>query len=662
LAPIGILFERHFSMTRTRVASAAALIGAATWLLLAHGIPLVRELASGPEDRADDGPGEARMAAIPAPTTPPPWSGSVLATVLGQGSTKAVALVGIDGIDGIDGGAPARQLATGFDEIGRLAWSPDGRSLAFAGRRGGNWDLYRVDRDGAGLARLTDHPAFDGWPAWSPDGREIAFVSYRDGNLDVYRLPVSGGAAGDPPVEGGGAVPADGAASRLDAGAVRVTAGEGPAIEPAWSPDGRWIAVAAWHEGAYRLEAVAPSGGTPTVIAEPTEGMDLRSPAWAPDGRQLAYLEQRHGAKQLVVRSWEPGDATPDRTTATLAARVTAFDWFPGGGALVFATADRGGGEVRIRGHLAGGGWQTVAMPARAEGLSWARGPLPEGLPELEPVRVEAPSAAPPLPGMGGAGVAQAAQAAQAAAAPDAGGSDARPGLASLDDVRVSGARIHAGLAGDFAAMRAEVRAAVGADFLGTLSDLWRPVGFASRGSAFFSWHKLGRAFDTQMEFRGPGGRRDMVLVREETDGRTQWRMLLRAAAQDGSAGRPITEAGWTFAAGSGDPELTREGGRRSGSVPAGYWVDFTAIAERYGWRRIPSLSRPGLDWRRDWEAIEYWHYERRDGLRWFEAARQVYPEEHLATQLHPERLNDLDISLQRLVRLGFPPGWPNEG
>ena len=191
---------------------------------------------------------------------------------------------------------------------------------------------------------------------------------------------------------------------------------------------------------------------------------------------------------------------------------------------------------------------------------------------------------------------------------------------------------------------------------------MWRPLGFKSAGSAFFSWHKTGRAFDTLMELRGPGGRRDLVLVREDVGGRTMWRMWLRAAAQDGSVGRPLTEPGWSFAAGSGDPELEAEGGRRGPNVPPGYWVDFTALAERYGWRRISSLTQGNLDWHRDWEAIEYWHFERRDGLSWYEAVRQVYDHDHIVLQLDPERLQELNISFARLARMGFPAGWPGEG
>jgi TolB protein len=181
-------------------------------------------------------------------------------------------------------------------------------------------------------------------------------------------------------------------------------------------------------------------------------------------------------------------------------------------------------------------------------------------------------------------------------------------------------------------------------------------------GSAVLSWHKTGRAFDTQMELRGPGGRQDMVLVREDTDGHTKWRMFLRAAAQDGRVGRPLVEPGCSFAAGSGSADDAQAGGRRADTPPGGYWVDFTDLAGRYGWQRITSLTQGSVDWRSDWEGIEHWHYKRRDGLSWFQAVRQLYPEAELAAELNPDRLRALKVPLGRLARQGFPAGWPNEG
>jgi TolB protein len=511
---------------------------------------------------------------------------------------------------------PAHVLLTGFEEIAAPAWSPDGRELAFGARRDNNWDLYVVRGDGSDLRRLTTHAAFDGWPAWSPDGGSLAFVSHRDGVLALYRLPLDGG----------------------EATAVRLSPGDGPVIEPAWSPDGRWLAYAAWADGAYRLEALRLDGGEPHILADSTDGRDLRAPAWSPDGDRLAWLELLHGEGRLVSQPWgaEPGALTG--SASTHAAQASAFAWFPGGQALAAMAIGRFGRQLSLRPLGAFSSAATIDLPPGPAALGWTRAPLSAALPLAAPAPAMTASRTEIAP------VTEAAQ----------------PGLVDLPDVAVPGARINAALAEDFAALRADLQAGTGRDFLGTLADAWRPLSFKSSGSAFFSWHKTGRAFDTQMELWGPGRRRDMVLVREDLGGWIQWRMFLRAAAQDGSVGRPLTEPGWTFSAGSGDEALMATGGRRGATVPAGYWLDFSALAARRGWQRIPSQVRGNLDWRRDWTGIEYWHYERRDGLRWYDAARQVYSHAELVDAMHPDRLRGLDLA--RLVRLGFPPAWPEEG
>ncbi len=72
------------------------------------------------------------------------------------------------------------------------AVSPDGQTVAFMSRRNGNWDVYVVGIDGAGLTQLTLDVASDGLPVWSPDGRTIAFVSNRDGAWAVWAMDADG--------------------------------------------------------------------------------------------------------------------------------------------------------------------------------------------------------------------------------------------------------------------------------------------------------------------------------------------------------------------------------------------------------------------------------------------------------------------------------------
>ena len=75
---------------------------------------------------------------------------------------------------------------------GPTSASPVTGRIAFASSRDGNREIYVMNADGSGLARLTDNRADDQAPAWSPDGRRIAFTSRRDGNLEIYVMNADG--------------------------------------------------------------------------------------------------------------------------------------------------------------------------------------------------------------------------------------------------------------------------------------------------------------------------------------------------------------------------------------------------------------------------------------------------------------------------------------
>lgn len=71
------------------------------------------------------------------------------------------------------------------------AISPDGNNIAFSYKG----DLYKVSAQGGEALQLTNHQAHDTEPVWSNDGKSIAFASDRYGNFDVYLIPSGGGEA-----------------------------------------------------------------------------------------------------------------------------------------------------------------------------------------------------------------------------------------------------------------------------------------------------------------------------------------------------------------------------------------------------------------------------------------------------------------------------------
>ncbi|MBN7816587.1 S41 family peptidase [Algoriphagus pacificus] len=71
------------------------------------------------------------------------------------------------------------------------AISPDGSQIAFTFKG----DLYLVSSTGGNAKQITFHEAHDYKPVWSKDGRQIAFASDRYGNFDVFIMDAAGGPA-----------------------------------------------------------------------------------------------------------------------------------------------------------------------------------------------------------------------------------------------------------------------------------------------------------------------------------------------------------------------------------------------------------------------------------------------------------------------------------
>jgi hypothetical protein len=66
--------------------------------------------------------------------------------------------------------------------LDQVAWSADGRRLAFTGESGLGYrqiNIWTVDADGGGLRRVT-RTGDALWPVWAPDGRSIVYARLED--------------------------------------------------------------------------------------------------------------------------------------------------------------------------------------------------------------------------------------------------------------------------------------------------------------------------------------------------------------------------------------------------------------------------------------------------------------------------------------------------
>jgi serine/threonine-protein kinase len=170
------------------------------------------------------------------------------------------------------------------DEV-RPSWSPDGRRIAFASKRGDDkgQNLYWQRADGTGEAqRLTDGPNLKYGASFHPSGKFIAYTEQRPAtSSDVMILPIEGD-------EANGYRP----------GTPTVFLGA-PYIEgsPMFSPDGRWIAYISNESGRNEIY-VRPfpgPGGKWQISNGPAD-----DPTWSRTKPELLFLSAN---SQRMMRS-----------------------------------------------------------------------------------------------------------------------------------------------------------------------------------------------------------------------------------------------------------------------------------------------------------------------------------------------------------------------
>jgi TolB protein len=179
-----------------------------------------------------------------------------------------------------------------------------------------------------------------------------------------------------------------------------------------------------------------------------------------------------------------------------------------------------------------------------------------------------------------------------------------------------------------FNGLRRAVTISAGWDFLATLDNALVPIKAPPPPSMESdSWLKAGRAFEFS---QAPWQAGWVEVTREDYGFRTYWRVWVRARLQDGSMGEPLYTPPWDFGARfSGRPQPYDAGGEYRPLIPPGYFIDFTTLAEDYGWTRVPAQE----NWREFYPGILYWRFEHRGGLTWLEAIREVYTSAQAATQ-----------------------------
>jgi TolB protein len=194
-----------------------------------------------------------------------------------------------------------------------------------------------------------------------------------------------------------------------------------------------------------------------------------------------------------------------------------------------------------------------------------------------------------------------------------------RKGIVALKDVAVDQAYIADSTDEAFNALRQGIGIRSGWDYLASLESAYLPLTYIPAPGITQNWLYTGRAINVNTIPIDAGW---MTVTREDYSGQTYWRLWIKCLKQDGSCGVPMTTPSWDFASRfDSDPTAYENGGKYS-SIQEGYWIDFTELANRYGWQRIPSQA----DWRYYYPGIFFNQLVYSEGLSWEEAMLDTYP------------------------------------
>jgi Tol biopolymer transport system component len=216
----------------------------------------------------------------------------------------------------VDGSLRVLKSPRGWDQLGKVSLSPDGRFIAYSGLAGPGLpahDIFVLASDGSREAVVVSGPAADVEPVWSPDGSQILFRSNRTGNISLWTVHIADGRAMGPPE-----------LVRGEIGGLKGMTRSGALYYVTGGPTSNIYTV---EVDANMRVTGAPVRATDRFVNGNTD------PKWSRDGQSLAY---RRGSV-IVIRSMKTGE---ERVVLSelQAAQLTA--WFPDGRSVLVLSRD----------------------------------------------------------------------------------------------------------------------------------------------------------------------------------------------------------------------------------------------------------------------------------------------------------------------------------
>jgi cytoskeletal protein RodZ len=482
---------------------------------------------------------------------------------------------------------PLTRLTYGEWDDRNPAINPDGTTIAFTSNRSGHWDIYLLDLTTGETTQFTDDLPYDGHPSWSSDGLWLAYEKYVDQNLDIYIKPLV-----------------------AEIQETRLTTNPSQDFEPAWQPGTTNIAFTSTRTGSQDIFWVNPNQSDEPVNYTNNHTTNQIHPTWSTDGSQMAWTSFTNGYSTLfsVEINQEAASAKP-------ALNTNLFAWDPTGTYLV---SIQNTPDQYFLSIVDASDFSYILLPTELPGpvddISWGLNMLPPALPAQINQAAKAEPQAPWKEKL----------------LPSTGALYGRQNIIDLPDIKAPHPALSALAVEPFYALKDQALLRLGWDVLSDLENMFVSIAQPLPPGRENDWLYTGRAFSLNpilIDYEY------MTVIREDYGPKTYWRVYLKPLDQSGNQGAPLTRFPWDFDSRySGSPSAYEAGGEQFSEIPAGYWVDFSALAMEYGWERQFALN----NWQSYYQGARFNVFVITSGLTWEDAMLQVWPPEVFQRQDSP--------------------------
>lgn len=236
-----------------------------------------------------------------------------------------------------------------------VAWSPDGKSIAFLSDAAtqGQLQLFVANSSGGNAKQLTRLKGFLATPGWSPDGKTVALLFTENATR------AAGPLVAETPDEG--VVSEEFLEQRLTL--VDLATASVRQLSPAdlyvyefdWAPDSKRLVITAAHgngddnwyiAGLFKIDAA--SGAITDVIAKP--GMQIGVPKWSPDGKTIAFIGGLMSDEPIVggdVYLVPEAGGNARNVTPNMIQTASWLTWTPDSKRILIAEYADGGSVIR---------------------------------------------------------------------------------------------------------------------------------------------------------------------------------------------------------------------------------------------------------------------------------------------------------------------------